>query len=88
MQYKLHVIYQIDRVWVGAGIDSNTDPSVIGETLKKMTYLDVFFKEVLRYNSPVQHIFRTCFKQVQFCGYNIPSNTLVCIDCYFQALIL
>jgi cytochrome P450 len=72
-------IIQIDRIWGEAGINGNTDASVIGDTLKKMTYLEAFVKEVLRFHPPVQFIIRKCAKPVKLCGYNIPSKTVVSI---------
>ncbi|XP_063680877.1 cholesterol 24-hydroxylase-like [Bolinopsis microptera] len=69
------LVDEIDEVWIGSNVDSTTNPSVIGDTLKQMTYLEAFVKEVLRYHPPVQFILRKTGQQVKLCGYNLPAGT-------------
>ena len=69
------LVDEIDEVWKGGDVDSNTNPSVIGETIKQMTYMEAFVKEVLRYHPPVQFILRKTAQQVKLCGYNLPAGT-------------
>ena len=71
------LVDEIDEVWKGGDVDSNTNPSVIGDTIKQMTYLEAFVKEVLRYHPPVQFIFRKTAQQVKLCGYNLPAGTIL-----------
>ena len=71
------LVDEIDGVWAGAHVDSHTDPSFIGDTLKQMPYLDAFLKEVLRVHPAVTHIKRRASRDVEIFGYKIPSQTCV-----------
>ena len=78
LQFIIFNFSQIDQFWIKAKIQKETNGDVIAETLKGMKYLDAFVKEILRYHPPVQMFRRSCSREVELCGYKIPSSTVVC----------
>lgn len=71
------LVSEIDQFWIKAKIQKETNGDVIAETLKGMKYLDAFVKEILRYHPPVQMFRRSCSREVELCGYKIPSSTVL-----------
>ena len=68
---------QIDTVWVDASIGPESTADEIGETIKKMPYLDLCIKETLRMHPPVQMTQRVNTQSLELKGYKIPAGAMV-----------
>ena len=76
------LIREVDEIWVGRKISSNSSNEEIVTALKDMTYLDAVVNETLRHHPPVVVGFRNLQQDMKMSNYEVPAGASVIVSQY------